>query len=677
MTAGPSRNRQPLAHIRDKFLSRAAHLRSADGTSRRLLHRISTSRPLAVSVLAVGFAVAAGLVLAQADGVDESAPLREEAPPSAEASPARVGTGAAEPAAAVAEDFEGRLDYTVSITGVDGELLDLMERSSLLEELADRPPPTLGGLLRRAQTDQERFNRVLRSRGYYDGEVRFEVDPEREPVAVTFTVEPGEAFILDHYVIHYVDPEDQPAAPDLETLDLEIGMRAEAARIVVASNLLIGALHNFGRPFAREVDRQAVVDFEHRTMSVDVFVEAGPHAGFGPVTFTGLERTREDYVRQWVNWGPGDSFRQSDLDALQRNLAATGLFTAVGVDRAAELDADGNVPVMVETVPSPHRSVGGSVGFSTDRGAGGRVFWEHRNLLGRDEDLRFVLGGDFLQQAASIHFTRPNYQELGRTLFARTEFQRSDTDAFEGLEALVAAGLSWLITDRWSASLGGAIEYASLEDNLEEAEGRTTSILGSLPATLSYRNVDSELDPTSGFRFDLLLTPSFGQSNNQPIAFQTSELEGAAYYPVDAERRFVLAGRARVGSIVGADLADIPANRRFYAGGGGSIRGYEFQRVGPLDAAGDPTGGRSRAEVSAEVRVRVWREIGVVPFIAGGQVYETVYPDFSDPFQWAAGLGLRYHTVVGPLRLDVAFPINRREGIDDFFQFYISLGQAF
>jgi translocation and assembly module TamA len=132
-----------------------------------------------------------------------------------------------------------------------------------------------------------------------------------------------------------------------------------------------------------------------------------------------------------------------------------------------------------------------------------------------------------------------------------------------------------------------------------------------------------------------------------------------------------------VGSIAGADLADIPANRRFYAGGGGSIRGYEYQKVGPLDAAGDPIGGRSKIEVAAEVRVRVWGEIAVVPFIAGGQVYESVYPDFSDSVQWAAGLGLRYHTVVGPLRLDVAFPINRRDGIDDAFQIYISLGQAF
>lgn len=581
------------------------------------------------------------------------------------------------PAEDVAEDVGDAVAYTVQISGVEDELLDLMERSSLLQELIERPPPTVGGIVRRAETDRERFRRVLRSRGLYDGDVRLEIDAEQTPVMVRFVVEPGEAFVLADYTIHFVDPEDPPEAPNLSALDIEIGMRAEAARIVAAGNRLIDTLRNEARPFVREVDRQAVVDFAHKTMEVDVFIQAGPRAGFGRVTFSGLERTKEDYVRQWVNWQPGDPFRQSDLDALQRNLAGTGLFRAVAVDHAAALDEEGNIPIAVETVPTTHRSVGGSVGYSTDRGAAGRLFWEHRNLLGRDENLRIALSGDFLEQAATIAFTRPNFRELDRTLFARTEFRRSDTDAFEGYEGVVAAGLSWVITERWSASVGGALEYANLDDNLDDDEGRTTSILGSIPATISYRNVDNELDATSGFRADLLLTPSFGQSNNQPVAFQTTEVEASAFYPVDAERRFVLAGRGRVGSIVGAALADIPANRRFYAGGGGSIRGYEYQRVGPLDAAGDPIGGRSRIEVSAEARIRVWREFGVVPFIAGGQVYESVYPDFSGAFQWAAGIGIRYHTVVGPLRLDVAFPINRRDGIDDFFQLYISLGQAF
>lgn len=616
-----------------------------------LLRRTTAiGKTLGVAVLVAGCAVASGLGLTRSDGD-------------------------AEPEAAVAQGLTERLNYTVNITGVEGELLDLMQRSSLLQELIDRPPPTLGGIVRRAETDQERFSRVLRSRGYYEGDVSFEVDAEREPVTVTFSAEPGEPFVLAGYEVRYVDPLDAPKTPDLAALNLEIGMRAEAARIVAAGNLLIDALHNEAWPFAREVDRQAVVDFEHRTMSVEVLVEAGPRAGFGPVTFSGLERTKEDYVEQWVAWKPGDPFRQSDLDALQRNLAGTGLFTAVAVTRADALNAEGDVPISVDAVPAEHRSVGGSIGYSTDRGAGGRLFWEHRNFLGRDEDLRLALSGDFLEQAASIHFTRPNFRELDRTLFARTEFKRSDTDAFQGFEGSVAAGLEWRITERWRASVGGGLEYANLDDNL--LDERTTAILGSIPATIGYRNVDSELDPTSGFRVDLLLTPFFGRSNDKPVAFHATEVEVAGYYPVDTERRFVLAARTRAGSIAGADLADIPANRRFYAGGGGSIRGYEYQKVGPLDAEGDPIGGRSKIEVGAEVRVRVWREIAVVPFITGGQVYNSVYPDFSESFQWAAGLGLRYHTVVGPLRLDAAFPINRREGIDDSFQIYISLGQAF
>jgi translocation and assembly module TamA len=567
------------------------------------------------------------------------------------------------------------LNYNVSIIGVEGELLDLMQRSSLLQELINQPPPTLGGIVRRAETDRQRFDRVLRSRGYYEGEVSFVVEGEGEPVMVTFSVEPGEPFVLADYNVSYVDPEDAPETPGLAALNLEIGMRAEAARIVAAGTLLIDALHNDARPFAREVDRQTVVDLKRRTMSVDVLIEAGPRVGFGPVTFTGLERTKEDYVEQWVNWRPGDPFRQSDLDALQRNLSSTGLFTAVAVTRANKLDEEGNVPISVETVPAEHRSVGASIGYSTDRGAGGRLFWEHRNFFGRDEDLRLALSGDFLEQAASIRFTRPNFRELDRSLFARADFLQSDTDAFQGLQGSVAAGLEWRITERWRASVGGGLEYANLDDNLRDE--RITSILGSIPVTVGYRNVDSELDPTSGFRLDLLLTPFFGRSNDSPVAFHATEVEVAGYYPVDTERRFVLAARTRVGSIAGADLADIPPNRRFYAGGGGSIRGYEYQKVGPLDAAGDPIGGRSKIEIGAEARVRVWREIAVVPFIAGGQVYESVYPDFSESFQWAAGLGLRYHTVVGPLRLDVAFPINRREGIDDSFQIYISLGQAF
>jgi translocation and assembly module TamA len=145
---------------------------------------------------------------------------------------------------------------------------------------------------------------------------------------------------------------------------------------------------------------------------------------------------------------------------------------------------------------------------------------------------------------------------------------------------------------------------------------------------------------------------------------------------LDTDRRFVLAGRATLGSLVGEETDNVPADKRLYAGGGGSIRGYEYQSVGPLDADGDPLGGRSLIELNAEVRIRVTDQVGLVPFVDGGMVFDSVYPDFEEDLRWAAGLGVRYFTAFGPLRVDIAIPLNKRE-FDDSFQFYISLGQAF
>ncbi|HSR71931.1 MAG TPA: BamA/TamA family outer membrane protein, partial [Kiloniellales bacterium] len=197
-----------------------------------------------------------------------------------------------------------------------------------------------------------------------------------------------------------------------------------------------------------------------------------------------------------------------------------------------------------------------------------------------------------------------------------------------------------------------------------------------LPLTATRDDRDDLLDPTRGTRLSLTLTP-YGGVGDQSLAFLRSTLGGTAYYAIDEGRRFVVAGRARLGSILGDDTEEIPANKRFYAGGGGSIRGYEFQKVGPLDENNEPLGGRSLVELGVELRIRVTEEIGIVPFLDGGTVFDSPYPDFEEDLRWATGLGLRYFTAIGPLRLDVAVPLDKREGIDDDYQFYISLGQAF
>ncbi|TVR99423.1 MAG: outer membrane protein assembly factor [Rhodospirillales bacterium] len=630
---------------------------------RRRLPMVLVAAALAVAVAATGRLQSADIM---PPGVDpaEMEPL-ELQPPDADVTPA---------IAPFDEDIPG-LDYTLTITGTeDPDLLRIFDGVSLLRELRDRPPRTFAGLLRRIEDDLDRFRTVLRSEGFYDGTVDYMVDDEAEPIEVIVTVTPGEPFVLSSFDVTYVSVNDipPPTTPSLEDLGLTIGMRARAAPVVAAGRRLIDHLINDARPFAERTDRRAVVDYRDRTMTVDVFVDPGPPAGFGPVTFEGLDRTRLDYVEQWIDWSVGEPFRQDSLDTVQSGLVGTGLFASVVVTHAEALDADGNVPIQVSVIEDKPRSIGASIGWSTDRGFGGRAFWEHRNLFGRDEDLRLSADLDQLEQGGRIEFVRPNFRRLDRRLFATAQASRVDTDAFEGFTASLASGLEWPLGGNWFASAGGLIEYS----NLDDGDGRQSSVLGGIPLTVSYRGADDDLDPTTGVRFDLGLTPFAGQSGTATF-FHLTDVGLAAYYPIDDRRRYVLAGRTRIASIVGEETTDIPANRRLYAGGAGSIRGFGFQLVGPLDAANDPIGGRSALELTGEVRARVWREFAVVPFVAAGNVYDSSLPDFSEPLRWAAGLGLRYHTPIGPLRLDVAFPVNRRPDVDDRFQIYISIGQAF
>ncbi|TVR82991.1 MAG: outer membrane protein assembly factor [Rhodospirillales bacterium] len=624
--------------------------------------------------------VAATVALAAVSAIAVGAQPADILPPGV--TPMDVDPLAAEPLetdatpahAPFAEDIPG-LDYTLTITGTeDPDLLRIFDGVSLLRELRDRPPRTFAGLLRRIEEDLDRFRTVLRSEGFYGGTVDFEVDDEADPIEVRITVSPGEPFGLTRYDVTYVSVNDvpPPTTPSLEDLGLSIGMRARAARVVTAERRLIDHLINDARPFAQRTDRRAVVDHRDRSMTVDVFVDPGPPAGFGPATFDGLDRTKLDYVEQWIDWNVGEPFRQDSLDDVQSGLVGTGLFTSVVVTHADALDADGNVPVTVSVIEDKPRSIGGSIGWSTDRGFGGRAFWEHRNFFGRDEDFRLSADVDQLEQGGRIEFVRPNFKRLDRRLFATAQASRVDTDAFEGFTGSLETGLEWPLGGNWFASAGGLIEYS----NLDDGESRQSSVLGGIPLRVSYRGADDDLDPTKGVRFDLGLTPFAGQSGTATF-FHLTEIATAAYYPIDQRRRYVLAGRTRIASIVGEETSVIPANRRLYTGGAGSIRGFGFQLVGPLDAANDPIGGRSALELTGELRARIWGNFAVVPFVAAGNAYDRSLPDFSEPLRWAAGLGLRYHTPIGPVRLDVAFPVNRRPDVDDRFQFYISIGQAF
>jgi translocation and assembly module TamA len=326
----------------------------------------------------------------------------------------------------------------------------------------------------------------------------------------------------------------------------------------------------------------------------------------------------------------------------------------------------------VNVTESKHRTIAAGVKFSTAEGFGGDLSWEHRNLAGRQERLRLSAEASQIRQEVGIDYRKPHFLQRDLTLRLNGSGLAQETDAYDERTASGLVGLEKRFRQIWTAGIGVSVDYSRIdEDGVESLYG----FIG-LPLNATRDNTDDVLDPRKGTRLHLTVTPYYATIENN-LNFTVFEASGSAYFGLGKQRRVVPAVRARVGSITGPDTLDIPINKRFFSGGGGSVRGYEFQKAGPLDADGDPVGGSSVLEAGFELRWQATDKIGFVPFIEGGNVYFDTAPDFSEDLFWAAGLGFRYFTIAGPIRLDAAFPLNGRDGIDDDYQIYVSIGQAF
>ena len=627
--------------------------------------------------------------------------------------------------AAEAQQAEPGIAYAVTIRGLaesEADLETLLRESSRLIGLQDDLPATVAGVRRRARADLDRFAQALRSEGFYDAKVSFQIeqpasagstgatqpsnpDPApsdaapqeggagtageagpgappqsaesvREPLQVTFDVEPGTVYLLAGVDISYSPaiPRDRTGIPrNAEDLDLRLGMRARALAIQAAERRLLTTLENHGYPKASVAERQAVIDRSQTTMRVDWRVDPGPFTRFGPLEVSGLETVEPKYVQSYRTWQPGEVYDRRKVEEMRGALLETGLFNSIQVGRADETDRE-RTPIKMAFEEREHRSIGFGARYSTSIGPSGTAFWEHRNLLGQDENLRLELDAGLIEQRFTTSARKPRWNRDDQDLLGNFELRHKDTEGFEEYAAETRVSLERAFDDLWTGRLGGSIEALQTTDN----EGTREFILFGVPTALTRDSRDDPLDPTEGSRVALEATPYLATVEaTQP--FVRASLGGSTYYAIDTDDRFVLAGRARVGSLFGAETEQVPASKRFYAGGGGSIRGYPFEEVGPLDADNDPLGGRSLVELGLELRIKVTDSIGIVPFVDAGQVYDTVYPDFSvdEPLRFGAGLGLRYYTAIGPVRLDVAVPLNPRETNDNNFEIYISLGQAF
>jgi translocation and assembly module TamA len=561
---------------------------------------------------------------------------------------------------------------TISIKG-ESDLEETLRAASLLVEQSERPPPTELALRRRVDRDSERLRQVLRAEGYYDARLEARLDLQRQPVEIAIEVEPGPRYELRQVSMIGPDGGSLDALDiGLEKIGLALGQPARSADVLQAEQKITLALAESGYPLATTPDRKVLVDHQSRTMSVTYVVDPGPRAPFGDVRISGTDAVDQAYVSNRLSWKRGDRFDLRELEETRKLLIRSELFTSVKIVPATEVAADGTIPILIEVSERKPRSIGAAVNWSSSEGFGAEASWEHRNLAGHAERLETTLRLSQVLIGANATLRLPDAVRPDLDVVAATGIEREDTEAFTVKRISGTVGVEQRFSSRLSAGLGIS---ASLE-NEDDDQGEDTFTLFGVPAFVRYDSTDDPLDPTSGVRSSAAVTPYYALFA-ETDTFLRSEGIASAYYAIDEDARYVLAARGRLGSIVGAGREELPASIRFYSGGGGSVRGYAFQELGPLDEDNDPLGGHSVIEFGGEIRIRVTDTIGVVPFVEGGNVYADMLPElYQVDFRYAAGLGLRYYTTIGPLRLDVAVPLDRRD-TDDPFQFYISLGQAF
>jgi translocation and assembly module TamA len=580
-----------------------------------------------------------------------------------------------------------RYDATIQTGGADKNLKDRLESAAAL--ITDKDKPVSGdlGVIIKAREDRDRLIAVLYEEARYGGTVHIAVagtDIDRlppnptfdhsKPVPVTVSIDPGPLFKLGS--IRF-DGDLKGRNP--EDYDLVPGGEAGSRLILKAGEKLLVDLKDEGRPLAKLTERKVTAD--HRTNTLDVVLGAvgGPVAPFGAVTVKGSRTVDPDFVKRYSRLDKGGQYSPKQLKKANDRLRELGVFSSVTIHESEKLSPDGSLPLMIELSDGKQRYFGVGAEYSSLDGAGLQGYWGHRNLFGQAESLRIEgkvsgIGAttdvSTYDYSAGIIFTKPGAFVPEATFESRLEAKSETPDVYDAQTVVYSAGLAYELNETDKIKGGGEIAWI----NTDDAFGKNQYLTFSIPVAFERDTRDNKLDPTEGYYATLSAKPSYEFLDGTIF----SSFEGAisGYLGFGEENGVVLAGKLSAGTLVGGDgLETIPATRRFFAGGGGSIRGYTYREVSPYNGDDEATGGRSYAVGSFEVRVKVSENIGIVPFIDVGTVSTGIMPDFSD-IRAGAGIGVRYATPFGPLRLDFAVPLQRYDGGSQY-GIYAGIGQAF
>lgn len=586
-------------------------------------------------------------------------------------------------------------DYTF-VSPVTGDLAvdTALRDASLLIGLREKNPAPPFALIDRARGDDTRFRTVMEGFGYYKAAIQTTIAgrdladetlpdlldkvPQKEAVEIKTVIQPGPQFTLRHITVEGQIPDSIDA--DI-VMNLHSGDPAIASQALGAQAALLSALQEKGYAFAKVATPVAFADDDANVLDVSFAADPGAETKIGRISFTGLERVDETYVRENLEVRSGDLYKPSAIEAARLKLVGLGVFSGVSVAAQPEAGTDSTLPLEFDVQERARHAVSLSGNYSTDLGLSLSARWSHRNLLGRGEQLNLSASGIGLGGTATaglgynlgVQFIKPRFLRGDQEFEVNLGAIKQQLDAYDQ----TAETFSVFARKHFSALWSGTGGFSFIHDEVSQEGTDKTYDLVSLPVTAVYDSTglnDPLADPVNGERVTLSVAPTAG-FGDKTLLFAVLQASGSIYFDLSGDGRSVLAVRALAGSIQGASSFDLPPDQRLYAGGSGTVRGFRYQSIGPHFASGNPAGAVSFDAMSLEIRQRVYGDYGVAAFVDAGQAGTASLP-FSGDIEVGAGVGLRYYTAIGAIRADVAVPLTNVPG-GDSFAIYISIGQAF
>lgn len=583
--------------------------------------------------------------------------------------------------------------YSLGFSSTDApeELADALRAASDL--WAERKLPAAGsaGLLGMANSDYRSLLATLYSAGYYSPDISILIgnqEASEVPFMQNFPSEvPVQIYVVTGPIFRFGDVDLGPLAPASSirrnyvdapyTAGLKSGDPALAGAVGAAADLAVEGWRQQGFPLANVSDRSIVADHRDQTLDVLLRIDPGKRATYGATKVSGNERMDADFLRYMANLPEGEEYDPDDLAAARARLVQLAVFRSIKIEEAGALSENNTLPVTLYVDEQPLRRIGFGATLSSIDGLGAEAYWIHRNLFGRAERLRFEASIDGIESQDGIadadyslgaRFTKPGVFRPDIDFSAAISAKRVHNGEIDNRGVNMSFGLEYA-QGTWDVGISAFGAFAETRDDFGLRYFRLAGLL--TEATLDKRS--DPLDPSGGYYLATTLSAiqeyDFGNTGIR------GTIEGRGYYGLGEGDKFVLAGRARIGSLSGIPVNESPADLLFFSGGGNSVRGFGFESIGLTDGLVF-TGGLSTINLSAELRMHVSDTIGIVGFVDAGTVGPDALPDPSGEWHSGVGIGLRYHTGLGPLRLDIARGLDLRPS-DPEYAIYLGLGQTF